>query len=173
MRAAFQGLRRAAALALALQACAGVQRPVARPAGDEGMVVYQVGRLTFEAPRAWEASGGGAAVRAESMDGRAFLDVRSPERRFAGERECLAQADESLAQGAAELANVRRHATSLAGRPALAQEADRGGWHGWAYAVCDGGTQYRLFFTGVSPVSGEALAVLRALLASAWIGGGR
>jgi len=137
------------------------------------MVIYQVGRLSFEAPRAWEASGGPAAVHAESSDGRAFLDVRWLERRFAGERECLAQADESLAQGAADLANVRRHATSLAGRRAVAQEADRGDWHGWAYALCDGGTQYRIFLTGVSPVSGEALAALRALLASAWIGGRR
>ncbi len=68
---------------------------------------------------------------------------------------------------------MRRHLTSLAGRRAVAQEADRGGWHGWAWAVCDGGRQYRLFFTGVSPVSGEALAALTALQASARIGGGR
>jgi hypothetical protein len=170
--AGIRHLHPAAAMVLVLQACA-VERPVARPGGDEGMVVYQVGRLSFQAPQAWEASGGPAAVRAESRDGSAFLDVRSLDRRFPGERECLAQADESLAQGAADLANVRRHSTTLAGRRAVAQEADRGNWHGWAYAVCDGGTQYRLFLTGVSPVSGEALAALRALLASAWIGGRR
>ncbi len=172
MRAPPSLLLRAASLALALQACA-VQRPVARPAGDEGMVLYQVGRLSFEAPRAWDATGGPAAVRAESEDGRAFLDVRVLGHRFAGERDCLARAGESLAQGAAGLANVRRHDTTLAGRRAVAQEADREGWHGWAWAVCDGGTQYRLFFTGISPVAGEALAALTALQASVWIGGRR
>ncbi len=172
MRAPAGGIRWSVALTLALPACAA-QRPMARPAGDEGMVIYQVGKLSFEAPRAWDATGGASAVRAESEDDRAFLDVRVLGHRFAGERDCLARADESLAQGAAGLANVRRHATALAGRRAVAQEADREGWHGWAWAVCDGGTQYRLFFTGISPVAGEALAALAALQASAWIGGAR
>ena len=33
----------------------------------------------------------------------------------------------------------------------IAQEADQGGWHGWAWATCDGGEQYRVFLAGRSP----------------------
>ena len=57
--------------------------------------------------------------------------------------------------GAASLTGVRRHATTFAGRKAVVQEADQGGWHGWAWATCDRGEQYRVFLSGRAPVSRE------------------
>jgi hypothetical protein len=50
-------------LALALSGCgilherAQEQGPQSRPAGDEGMLLFTVGRLSFEAPAAWPARG--------------------------------------------------------------------------------------------------------------------
>ena len=44
---------------LALAACAALEpegRPVTRPSGDEGMLVYLVGRLAFTAPADWTAT---------------------------------------------------------------------------------------------------------------------
>ncbi len=162
------------ALAAAAAACAGPGlhgAPPSRPSGDEGMVLYTVGRLTFEAPAAWRAAGDARHVRLESEDGRAVLDVAETDRRYASDAECLAQAEASLSRGAADLRNVRRHPTVLAGRRAVTQEADQGRWHGWAYALCDAGTQYRVFFTGLSPLSEEAVAAYQALTASAQLSG--
>ncbi len=160
--------------AAAAAACAGPGLhggPTPRPAGDEGMVLYTVGRLTFEAPAAWRASGDARRVRLESEDGRALLDVAEAERHYASEGECLAQAEKSLSRGAADLTNVRRHPTVFAGRRAVTQEADQGRWHGWAFALCDVGNQYRVFFTGLSPLSEEAVAAYQALTASAQLSG--
>jgi len=92
--------------------------------------------------------------------------------RFEDGKACLEAAEESLARGAERLSQVRRHASALAGRKAVTQEADAGGWHGWAYGVCDGPVQYRLFFTGRSPIPVEALEAWRGVVASARLGGG-
>ena len=167
-------MRRLAALALALlSACTTLElagRPVTRPAGDEGMVTYVVGRLSFEAPSTWPATGDDRRVRIASPQGVARIEVDAVARPVAGEAECLADAETVLGRGAGGLSNVRRHPTSFAGRRALVQEGDQGDWHGWAYAVCDGTTQYRIWITGVSPMNQEALEAHRMLVASAQLG---
>ena len=156
-----------AAVLLALAAaCAGGGGPEgiqSRPAGDEGMLVFTVGRLSFEGPAAWEASGDFRRVRLVSPQSAARIDVQVTDRAYRDDRECLAQANEALERGQGSLSGVRRHATRLAGRRAVVQEADQAGWHGWAWAVCDGGEQYRLFFTGRSPLGEEELRVSRLL----------
>ncbi len=163
---------RAAVAALALGACAapGAGRPPSRPSGDEGMVAYGVGRLSFEVPERWDATGDARHVHAVAPDGSALVDVLQVEKPFPSEAECLASAEAALARGAGEFTSVRRHPTQFAGRRAVTQEADQGRWHGWAFAACDGGTQYRVFFTGVSPLSEEAVAAYQALVASAHLG---
>jgi hypothetical protein len=93
------------------------------------------------------------------------------EERFTDAPACLGAAEEALARGEAQLARVQRHATTLAGRRALVQEADDRGWHGWAYAVCHGGVQHRLTFTGRSPISAGLLEAWRGVVASARLGG--
>jgi hypothetical protein len=162
----------AAALLAALAGCAGVQRaedsPIAgQSSGQSGLLRYTVGRLALLAPDSWEARGGARKLMLRHPEDRGRLDVQQVERTFADEKACLAGAEESLAKGSAGLTNVRRHASSLAGRKAVAQEADQGGWHGWAWAVCDGSTQYRLFFAGRSPVPKDVVAALRTLTRSA------
>jgi hypothetical protein len=97
--------------------------------------------------------------------------VTVPELPYTGERACLAAAEERLASGAGTLERARRHPTRLAGRPAQTLEADRGGWHVWALAACDGGVQYRIFFTAETPASPEVVEVWRTLLREARIGG--
>jgi hypothetical protein len=168
---------RAAALAplLALCACtiihqrAQEQGPQSRPAGDEGMLLYTVGRFSFEAPAAWEARGDPRRLLIVSPGSDARIDAQLTERTFPGEAQCLAAAEESLARGSGRLTNVRRHPTTLAGRKAVVQEADQDGWHGWAWAVCDGGEQYRVFFTGRSPLQEESVRAARLLSSSASI----
>ena len=160
-------------LALALCACgiiherAHEQGPQSRPAGDEGMLMFTIGRLSFEAPAAWEARGDAHHVLLVSPRNDARLDAKMTDRPFKDDRECLANADEALARGSGKLTNVRRHATTFAGRKALVQEADQGGWHGWAWAVCDGGEQYRIFLTGRSPLDEEAVRASRLIPSSA------
>jgi hypothetical protein len=66
---------------------------------------------------------------------------------------------------------VRRHPSTFAGRKAVAQEADHGGWHGWAWATCDRGEQYRVFLSGRTPVSRETIEVQRRLVATARLEG--
>jgi hypothetical protein len=167
-------MRGPAAAALALLAgCTTVEqagRPVTRPAGDEGMVVYLVGRLSFEAPSAWTASGDDRRVRIASPQGVVRIEADAVVRPVAGEAECLADAETVLERGAAGLTNARRHPTSFAGRRGVTQEGDQAGWHGWAYAVCEGTTQYRIWFSGLSPMSPEALEAHRILVASARLG---
>jgi hypothetical protein len=162
----------AAALAVTLAGCAGVQRAEDAPvqgqsSGQSGLLRYTIGRLVLLAPDSWEARGGARRLKLQHPADKGRLDVQQVERTFADEKACLAAAEESLAKGSAGLANVRRHASALAGRKAIAQEADQGAWHGWAWAVCDGGTQYRLFFAGRSPVAKDVIAALRTLTGSA------
>jgi hypothetical protein len=170
-----------ATLALALPAaltvagCAGLRSltagpPRAGPAERPGWRVYTVGTLSLEAPATWSASGDPGKVTLDA-GGEARLDAWQVEVRYADAKACLAAAEEALARGEVALARVRRHATTLAGRPAVVQEADAGGWHGWAYAVCDGGLQHRLFFTGRSPIPGALLEAWREVVRTARLGG--
>jgi hypothetical protein len=159
-----------ALLPLALQlACAS--GPQARPGGDEGMLLFTVGRLSFQAPAAWQARGDANHVVLVSPAGDARLDARRADRTFPDDRQCLSNAEEALARGGARLRNVRRHPTTLAGRRAVVQEADQDRWHGWAWALCDAGEQYRVFLTGLSPVREEALRAVRLLSSSAYLAG--
>jgi hypothetical protein len=171
-----RGGRAALALALlALSACAGLRAlvsppPPSTPSDRAGWLVYAVGGLRFEAPAGWVASGDDRKVSLD-VDGAARLDAWTVDARFDDGPACLAAAEEALQRGAERLARVRRHPTSLAGKAAVMQEADAGAWHGWAYAVCDGAVQYRLFFTGRSPISPELLEAWRAVVKSARLGG--
>jgi hypothetical protein len=164
---------------LALSACTLVQqraeeRPVSgQTSGQRGLLQYGVGRLTFLAPDSWQARGDEKRLQLANSAGTGRLDVQQLDTRYRDEKACLSGAEESLAKGAANLGNVRRHASSFAGRRAVAQEADTGGWHGWAWAVCDGVTQYRLFFAGRAPVPQDVMEAWRALTKSARVGDGR
>ena len=149
-------------LALSLDGCAWVRSvastpPPAEPTGREGWVAYRVGQLRVEAPAAWRASGREQALRLEEPEGRGRLEVSVRDEPFADARACLTAAEASLARGEEQLERVRRHATRLAGIPAVTQEADEGPWHGWAWAACDGGVQYRIFFTAVSTAPAEEI----------------
>jgi hypothetical protein len=165
--------RRAAVAACILCSCTLVHErareegPQSRPARDEGMLAYSVGRLSFEAPAAWTARGDPRHVLLVSPAGDARIDAQLMERTFPDDARCLAQAEQALARGGSRLTNVRRHPSTLAGRRSVAQEADQDRWHGWAWAVCDGGEQYRIFFTGLSPLKEESVRIVRSLPASA------
>jgi hypothetical protein len=162
----------AALCALALAGCSIVHQraqpegPQVRP-GREGMLTYTVGRLSFEAPVEWEARGDPLRVTVLRDGEAARIDAQRVDRTFRNDAQCLEQAERSLARGSGRFTNVRRHPTTLAGRKAVVQEADQPGWHGWAWALCDRGEQYRVSFTGRSPLDEEALRVVRALGASA------
>jgi hypothetical protein len=145
--------------------------PVGSPSGREGWVVYPLRDLRFEAPVAWQVSGGERRLTLEAPDGKAKLEITYAAADFADEKACLAAAEEKLRQQQATLERARRHATRLAGRPAHALEGDQGAWHVRATAACDGGVQYRVFFTAATPASREALEVHRTFLQSARIGG--
>jgi predicted Zn-dependent protease len=163
--------------AVAGSGCAGVRSlvspvPQGSPTERSGWLAWGVGGLRFEAPAGWVASGD---TRRLTLDagGEARLEALAVEGAFADRKACLSAAEEALARGEAQLSRVRRHQTTLAGHPAVVQEADAGGWHGWAYAVCDGGEQHRLFFTGRSPIPAELLEAWRGVVKSARVGGGR
>jgi len=143
-----------AAAALLAGACARVT-PVSRPTPDGAGRIYSVAELEFQAPADWRADGSPREVKLASPAGA-----------------CLSRAEDSLARGAGTLDAVRRHASSFAGKKAVSQEADQGGWHGWAWAVCDRGEQYRVWFSGRTPVSRETIDVQRRLVATARMGGG-
>ncbi len=167
---------RAAAFALvagavALAACAGARPVQGRPSGREGWLVYTLRDLRFEAPAAWRAAGDERRLSLEAPDGRARLEVTVPEPVFPDERTCLAAAEAKLSEQQGSLERARRHPTRFAGRPAQTLEADQGGWHVWALAACDGGAQYRIFFTAATPASAEALEAWRAFVQSGRIGG--
>jgi len=162
----------AVATLLSLVACSHVQTlagPVTRPAGDEGMVVYVLGDLSFEAPQGWRAEGDDRHVRLVAPGDEATLEAVAAQSAGA-EAECLADAEARLTRGAGGLSNVRRHATTFAGQKGVTQEADQGAWHGWAWAACAGGLQYRVWFAGRAPLSRELLEVERRLVASARLG---
>ena len=160
---------------VALSGCATVRDvfsnpPQGRPTGKEGWLEYRVSELRFEAPDAWRASGGPQHLSLESPDGGGRLEVSRAETAFADEKACLADAEAVLRRGD-DLERVRRHPTRLGGIPALTIEGDQGGWHVWAWAACDGGTAYQVFFTAQTPPSPEALEAYRTLVATARIGG--
>jgi hypothetical protein len=162
---------RAGCAALLLAGCAGLRAPPpSTTSARAGWRVYSVGALQVEAPEGWSPSGDGVHLTlAAGEEGR--LEVWRVEAQFADSKACLAAAERSLARGDGALARVRRHATTLAGRPAVMQEADVGGWHGWAYALCDGGVQHRLFFTGRTPIAAALLETWREVLRSVRRGG--
>jgi hypothetical protein len=162
-------IRLAALAALLAGACARVG-PVSRPTPDGGGLVYSVADLQFQAPADWRADGTPRQVKLVSPSGDALLEVRAST--VAGpSAACLSDAEEVLARGAASLEGVRRHPSTFAGKKAVAQEADQGGWHGWAWAVCDRGEQYRVWLAGRAPVSRETIDVQRRLVATARLGG--
>jgi hypothetical protein len=141
------------------------------PSARGGWLVYDVSGLRLEAPAAWSAAGDPRRLLLAASDGKARLEVTVPEATYRDERTCLADAEERLASGAGGLERARRHPSRLGGRPAQALEGDQGGWHVWALAACDGGVQYRIFFTAATPATPEALEVWRSLLQGARIGG--
>jgi len=165
MRRRFSGLP---ALAILAASCARVG-PVSRPSPDGTARIYTVGGLSFEIPATWRADGDPRRVKLASPGGDARLEVKaSPAAGSAAE--CLAGAEEALERGAANLSEVRRHPSKFAGRKAIAQEAEQGGWHGWAWATCDRGEQYRVFLSGRAPVSRDTIDVQRRLVATARLG---
>jgi len=173
-----RSLALAAAVLAALTAsgCASVRRalegpPSPEPTAREGWVAYRVADLRVEAPAAWRASGDSRALTLDEPGEKGRLVVSVAETPFEDVKACLAAAEASLEKGAAGLERVRRFPSKLAGRPAVAQEADQGAWHGWAWAVCDGGIQYRIFFTAVSTAPAEVMEVHKALLGARLVGG--
>lgn len=162
----------AAALALTT-GCASLfaPAPAGKPSGRDGWLVYGLGSLRFEAPAGWSASGGERRIALEAPDGRARLEISYPETPFADERACLGAAEEKLRAQATQLERARRHPTRFGGVAAQTLEADQGGWHVWAYAACDGGVQYRIFFTAATPAAAEHVEAQRTLVSSARIGG--
>ncbi len=157
------------AAVLALAGCAGVQ-PVSRAAADAGMRVYVVGELSFEAPSDWRATGDGSRVRLVAPGEDATIEASAARRDGPGPA-CLEDAEAALSRGAAGLGAVQRHGSTFAGQKAVAQEADQGPWHGWAWATCSGGIQYRVWFAGRSPLSRPLIEVQKRLVASARLGG--
>jgi hypothetical protein len=144
--------------------------PQGTPSDREGWLVYRVEAMRLEAPAAWAASGDGRHLRLEAPEGVARLEVTSPGEPLADEKACLAEAEKAMDR-AASLERVRRHPTTFAGARGLAVEGDTGGWHVWAWAACDGGRQYQVFFTARTPASAAVLEVQRALATGARIGG--
>jgi hypothetical protein len=163
------------ATALLGSGCAAIQRrtaaPRGTPSGRAGWLVYSLEDLRVEAPAAWTAEGDGRRVALAAPGGRARLEITVPATAFPDERACLADAAQRMGGGAESLERVRRHPTKLAGRPGESLEADRGGWHVWAVAACDGGVQYRIFFTAENPAPADVVDVWRTLVQSARIGG--
>ncbi|BDG06333.1 hypothetical protein [Anaeromyxobacter oryzae] len=166
----------AAALAVAvLSGCAGIREalsppPQGKPSGREGWLVYGVGALRFEAPAAWQPTGSARHLKLENPGATARLEVSTPETTYADQKACLAAAEEVLAK-ASSLERVRRHETTFGGARALTLEGDSGGWHVWAWAACDGGTQYQVFFTAQTPAPAPVIEAYRTLTSTARIGG--
>lgn len=151
------------ALSLGLLGCGRLQGV---PTG-RGSTAYRVGELMVELPEDWVAKGDASRFGARSPDGLARVEAEQVTRAFATPAECLAHAEQALARGAAGLERPRHHPTRLGERAAWVMEADLRGWHGWAWAACDGATQYRLSFFGASPLAASAMAARRGVEASA------
>jgi hypothetical protein len=168
--------RRALVLAAALAlSCAGVREaltpaPQGQPSGRDGWLLYTLGALRFEAPAGWAASGGPRHLKLEGLSGGARLEVSTPEAVFASPAACLADAEAVMKRGEA-MQRVRRHATTFGGARGLFLEGDSAGWHVWAWAACEGGTQYQVFLTARSPAPPEVVDAYRSLTASARLGG--
>ncbi len=166
----------AATAALALvSGCASIRNavsppPEGTPSGRPGFLVYPVGALRFEAPALWHTSGSPQHLTLEAPDGGARLEVSTPGVPFTDERTCLTDADAAMRRAGA-LENARRHPTRFANVPALTVEGDQGGWHIWAWAACDGGHQYQVFFTARTPATPDVLEAYRTLLQTARVGG--
>jgi hypothetical protein len=163
------------ALAL-LSGCASIRNavgppPRGAPSGRPGWLVYPVGALRFEAPEAWRPSGTPRHLELASPDGGARLEVSTPDAPYADEKACLAAAELAMKRGADALEHVRRHPTRFASVAAITAEGDQGGWHVWAFAACDGGTQYQVFFTARSPAGPGALEAYQTLVKTAKVGG--
>lgn len=152
-----------AALAILLAAGCGRLQGVAT---GRGWTAYRVGSLTVELPEDWAAKGDATRFAAASPDGLAKVEAAQVDRPFASAAECLARAEQALARGASELERPRHHPTRLGERAAYMMEADLRGWHGWAWAACDGPRQYRLSFFGVTPMTPEAVTTQRGIEAS-------
>jgi hypothetical protein len=165
-----------AGMALALvSGCAGLRGlggPESSPAGREGWRVYTVGALSFEAPAGWEAGGDGRRLSLDPPEGSVRLEAWVARERSVDGTACLATAEAALQDRDGALSRVQRHPSTLGGRPALAQEADQGATHGWAYVACAGPVAHWLSFTGRSPVSQRLLEDWRAVVQSARFGGG-
>jgi hypothetical protein len=168
-------MRRVAAAvagALLVSGCAGLgPAPRGTPSGRAGWLSYTLRDLRLEAPAAWRAEGDPRRLLLAAPDGRARLELTVPETAYPDERACLAAADDRMASAAGSLERARRHPTRLGGRPGQSLEADQGGWHVWAVAACDGGVQYRIFFTAASPAPVEVVEVWRTLMQAARFGG--
>lgn len=161
--------RLGAAAALLVSACARVS-PVSRLTPDGASRIYSVAALDFEAPADWHADGSARQVKLVSPGGDALLEVRATATP-GPVAICLSGAEDALARGATTLGGVRRHSSTFAGKKAVAQEADQDGWHGWAWATCDRGEQYRVWIAGRAPVSRQTIDVQRRLVATARLGG--
>ncbi|HSM94325.1 MAG TPA: hypothetical protein VLT47_15735 [Anaeromyxobacteraceae bacterium] len=153
----------AAALLVAAAGCGGLR---GAPTGRAGWLGYRVGALSVELPEDWGARGDATRIEARSPGGEAVMRAAQRERVFASEGECLAQAGESVGRGAAGAERSRSHPTRLGGRPAFMLEGDQRGWHGWAWAACDGRQQYRLEFMGASPMPPQVAATQRGVESS-------
>jgi hypothetical protein len=161
---------------VALSGCASIRNavgppPRGAPSGRPGWLVYPVGALRFEAPESWRPSGTPRHLELESPDGAARVEVSMAEAPYADEKACLAAAENVMKRGAEGLERVRRHATRFANVSAITAEGDQGGWHVWAYAACDGGTQYQVFFTARSPAGPAVLEAYQTLVKTARVGG--
>ena len=144
-------------------AATSVRAPTNSGPGGSGAPRFLVEKLSFEVPDSWAPRGDAKRLAAAHPEGLGRLDVQRADRSYTDESECLAQAEVMLEKGAAQATNVRRHPTTFAGRPGQAAEGDQGAWHGWAWAFCDGATQYRVSFFGAIPLQADVLA--------AWNGG--
>jgi hypothetical protein len=161
------------AVAAALAGCAGAGGAGVHgtPTGRAGWLAYNVQGLRTEAPAAWPAGGDARRLSIAAPDGRARLEITVPEAAYRDERACLTAAEQRLAEVAGGMERARRHPSRVGGRPAQSLEADQGGWHVWGVAACDGGVQYRIFFTAETPATPEALEVWRSFVQGARIGG--
>lgn len=155
----------AALVVAGLVAGSGCGRLKGVPTG-RGWNAFRVGAMTLELPEEWAARGDANRMQAQSPDGRAKVVAERTAQVFPSAQACLAQAEEALDRGSGQLDRARRHPTRLGGRAAVTQEADVRGWHGWAWAACDGRQQYRLSFFGVSPMTADAVVAQRGLEAS-------
>ncbi|HSN13968.1 MAG TPA: hypothetical protein VLT61_05000 [Anaeromyxobacteraceae bacterium] len=149
-----------AGLLLLSAGCGGIE---GLPTSRAGWLGYRVGGLSLELPEDWSARGDAVHLEARAPGGAAVLKAAQVERPFASEAECLAQAEASVGRGAAGVERGRSHATRLGGRSAFMLEGDQQGWHGWAWAACDGRRQYRVQFMGASPMAAGIAAAQRGV----------